>query len=314
MRPTDNFRERRSPTEDEVDYYKYFHEERIGTQYDDLPAEDPVRLREVYLGSNNVANGAPEEPSMYFQCGMCDMLVGEDDSTCPFCGAEFSEEEAFESEPIHEREETFEDDFSPEERFPEIPEEVVLRPEPDLGLAELEDEIFSEKIDDIDEDQSDDDEDPSKVEIVDRVAEGKSASSGGTAKASSFSKSASLLQKMEKIVDKAGDFGAETNDARRLLVAAWKACEEGNWNIVTSLAEETKMSLIPNVNDMVKKEVSALREVILDMKYRGANVNSQITKIKLIRKAMDEFKIDLAIELTKELIDETREVRKGFAC
>lgn len=312
MRPTDNFRERRSPSGDEIDYSKYFHEERIGIQYDDLPAEDPVRLREVSLSRSEVANDATEEPSVYFQCGMCDMLVGEDDSTCPFCGAEFSDDDdAFEAEvePIEEREEVIESDVSPEERRPEMPDEV-FQPVPDIGLAEQEDEP---SIEEAVEELFDDEEDSQKVKVVEMMMEGKSGNSGGSTKTSSFSKSASLLQKMEKIVDKAGEFGAETNDARRLLVAAWKACEEGNWNIVTSLAEETKRKLIPNVADMVKREVSSLREVILDMKYKGANVNSQITKIKLIRKAMDEFQIDLAIELTKELIDETREVRRGCA-
>ena len=312
MRPTDNFRVRRSPSEDDIDYYKYFHEERIGIQYDDMPVDDPVRLREVSRHGNALSKNATEEPSVYFQCGMCDMLVGEDDSTCPFCGAEFSDDdEAFEAElePIEEREEIIESDIPPEERRPEMPDEV-LQPEPDIGLAEQDNNLSLEEPA---QELFDDQEDSQKVNVVEMALKGKSGNGGGSTKTSSFSKSASLLQKMEKIVDKAGAFGAETNDARRLLVAAWKACEEGNWNIVTSLAEETKKALVPNVADMVKREVSTLREVILDMKFKGANVNSQITKIKFIRKAMDNFQIGLAIELTKELIDETREVRRSYA-
>ncbi|HDP96824.1 MAG TPA: hypothetical protein ENN25_03925 [Euryarchaeota archaeon] len=312
MRPTDNFRERRSPAEDDIDYSKYFHEERIGIQYDDLPVEDPVRLREASNIRNEFAHDASEEPSVYFQCGMCDMLVGEDDSTCPFCGAEFSDDdEAFEVEldPVEERKDIVETDVMPEERRPEMPDEA-LRPEPDIGLAEQEStSSMEESVEELLNEQDD----SQKVKVVEMALEGKSGNGGTSTKTSSFSKSASLLQRMEKIVDKAGEFGAETNDARRLLVAAWKACEEGNWNIVTSLAEETKKALVPNVTDMVRREVSTLREVLLDMKFKGANVNPQITKIKLIRKAMDNSQIDLAIELTKELIDETRDVRKSNA-
>lgn len=344
-----NLRDRNKDTEEFIDYSKYFHEERIPTGDAEPSASDHVSLldisskieeRERFLNSSS-------SPDMYFQCGMCDMLVGEDDKMCPFCGAEFAKDNSngfIYEPPRNESGETGQEievseepepaimryERDPRMLGPELPNSGIHEPEmpdpetigsenqetmiTDSDVSELLEELEDESPV-IDEDTADiaDADSSKKINVVRMLKEGKGSDGGDSQSgkaANSFSSSARLLQKMENIVDQASTFGAETNEARRLLVAAWKACEEGNWNIVTSLAEETKKTLVPNIDDLIRSHVSSLREVILDLKFKGAKVGPQITKIKLIRKAMDDLHLDTAMELTKELIDETREVQK----
>jgi len=310
MPPNESRRLKKSPIEELADYSRYFHEERIAPYQDEIPPEDHVSLIDVSMEENG-SNGESREPTVYFQCGMCDMLVGEKDNCCPFCGSEFEDNEYDGIMKRQEDDTSFEAEES-RETLRDI-DQSIERPDSEL-IDELEREGEREAMSKKSTDEKPEDEDGSKkVDVLGMMYEGKgyqsSGQSGGARTSSGFSQAARLLQKMENVVDKASAFGVETNDARKLLVAAWKACEEGNWNIVTSLAEETKRALVPNVSNLIREQVFSLREVILDLRFQGMDVTPQITKMKLIRKAMDDIRLDDAIELTKQLIDETRDAR-----
>lgn len=314
-----NFRDKDKAVDERVDYSKYFHDERIPLSERYLSEDEPVRLIDLSSprDDHKTSFTAPQELTVYFQCELCDMLVGENDKLCPFCGAEFADDELDEPLPYSEHESLSNTEEKDDQQIHE-PEPLKDERKPDISDPSSEDVL--EKYDEMDvlgEKSADDDitGQPVKVKVLELLSESgdtqndKQSYTGGSGGSSGFSRSAKLLQKMETFVDEASDFGAETREARKLLVAAWKACEEGNWNIVTSLAEETKKTLVPNVTNMIRSQISSLREVILDMKYSGVYVAPQITKIKLIRKAMDEVRLDDAIELTMQLIEETREAR-----
>jgi hypothetical protein len=248
---------------------------------------DSVRLYNstYHAGENHNLSEAAHEPKFFFMCGRCDMLVGEGDKVCQFCGAEFIEQDQGEDGP----------------RSPELPS-------PEDGVDPECDSIRppSRELQSYGKQQT------TRVDVLSMLADGRSRLgvehlAGGSSFA--FANYARVLRRIENIINEANDFGAETEEARRMLLAAWKACHEGKWNRALHLADESRKVLAPGVTHLVQGQISCLREAIIEMKRRGRIVTPLVIEIKTIQRALDDLKIDDAIRLTKELIAEIKQAQ-----
>ena len=266
--------------------------EKIGDplKYDSTLRES-VRMRNnssVQSENLDLASAA-HEPKLFFVCGRCDMLVSEDDKICQFCGAEFL------------------DDGEVQEVGEEQSE--IISEEEGVDQLEVESEIDLP----ISESLRQKGKSPTrKVDVIEMLEEGRAKLgtehlSGGTNHA--FSYSAKLLRKVEAIVEEASEFGADAEEAKRLLLMAHQACNECNWNQAIYLAEEAKKSLTPSVENIVRGQISCLREAMVEMKRRGEVLCPMIVEIKTIQHALGESRIDDAIEMTRTLITATRKAQ-----
>ena len=243
---------------------------------------ESVRLqgRQYGSGENYSLSEAVHEPKLFFICGRCDMLVGENDEVCQFCGAEFVKDE---KDTIH-------------------ADETDIRPASDnLDSPPLRDPTSSQH-----------NADAKRVDVLSMLADGRSRLgvehlAGGSSFA--FSNYARILRKIEKVIDEANDFGAETDEAKRMLLAAWKACHEGKWNRALRLADESRRILAPGVTHLVQGQISCLREAIIEMKRKGKAVTPLVIEIKTIQRALDNLRMDDAIMLTKALIAEIKQAQ-----
>jgi hypothetical protein len=215
------------------------------------------------------------EPKSIFICGRCDMIVGEDDRECEFCGAAFDGAE---------RAREAEDDAQAEALM--WPKEGDDRPS-QFQTAE-------------------------KVDVLSMVAAGRSEfgaeqMTGGTS--SSFLNFSKMLRAIEGVISDASEFGVETEEAKRALLAAWKACHEGKWSRAMQLANESKRALAPGVTSLVQGQMSCLREAIIEMKKRGSPVTPLVIEIKRIQKELSEMRLDEAIRSTKTLMAEIKNIQ-----
>ncbi len=249
---------------------------------------DSVRLYNspYHAGENHNLSEAVHEPKFFFMCGRCDMLVGEGDRVCQFCGAEFIEQDRGED--------------GPEGPAPPSPDEEV-GPERDSISP------FSRDFQRSGQQQA-----TTRVDVLSMLTDGRSRLgvehlAGGSSFA--FANYARVLRRIENIINEANDFGAETEESRRMLLAAWKACHEGKWNRALHLADESRKVLAPGVTHLVQGQISCLREAIIEMKRRGKIVTPLVIEIKTIQRALDDLKIDDAIKLTKELIAEIKQAQ-----
>jgi hypothetical protein len=250
---------------------------------------DSVRLYNspYHAGENHNLSEAAHEPKFFFMCGRCDMLVGEADRTCQFCGAEFIEQDQEDDEPR-----------SPGPPDPDEgirPEDDSIRPSSSRDLHPCRQQLTA-----------------TRVDVLSMLTDGRSRLgvehlAGGSSFA--FANYARVLRRIENIINEANDFGAETEEARRMLLAAWKACHEGKWNRALHLADESRKVLAPGVTHLVQGQISCLREAIIEMKRRGRIVTPLVIEIKTIQRALDDLKIDDAIKLTKELIAEIKQAQ-----
>jgi len=250
---------------------------------------DSVRLYNpsYHVGENHNLSEAAHEPRFFFMCGRCDMLVGEADRTCQFCGAEFMEQSQEEGGPRYPRPPGPGDEIGPEGDSVRPPSSRDLRPYRQQSTA-------------------------TRVDVLSMLTDGRSRLgvehlSGGSSFA--FANYARVLRRIENIINEANDFGAETEEARRMLLAAWKACHEGKWNRALHLADESRRVLAPGVTHLVQGQISCLREAIIEMKRKGRIVTPLVIEIKTIQRALDDLKIDDAIKLTKELIAEIKQAQ-----
>jgi hypothetical protein len=240
-----------------------------------------------HAGENHNLSEAAHEPKFFFMCGRCDMLVGEADRVCQFCGAEFIEQD--------------QEEDGPKSPSPPGPDEEVgpegdsVRPSSSRDLHPCRQQSAA-----------------SRVDVLSMLTDGRSRLgvehlAGGSSFA--FANYARVLRRIENIINEANDFGAETEEARRMLLAAWKACHEGKWNRALHLADESRKILAPGVTHLVQGQISCLREAIIEMKRRGRIVTPLVIEIKTIQRALDDLKIDDAIKLTKELIAEIKQAQ-----
>lgn len=214
-----------------------------------------------------------------FICGRCDMIVGEGDSECEFCGAEFDDAD----EPAGEEH----DVIAPEGEFDEVlPQRAVGRHGPQ--------------------------QDPARVDVIAMFGDGRSQLEsehvvvGGSAMFLIFSR---LLRSVETTIFEAEEFGADTVDAKGKLLAAWKACHEGNWGKAKLLAEESKQTLAPGVSSIVREQVSCFREAMVEMKRGGKQVSSLVVDLRAIQDALDDMRLDDAMTLTKEITAKMRSLQ-----
>lgn len=252
---------------------------------------DSVRLYNSshHQAENHSLSSVAHEPKFFFLCGRCDMLVGEDDRVCQYCGAEFVEEEPTQKESQIE-------DVEAESEGKDVRESIERELKEQEGPERPEEPV-------------------SRVDVLSMLADGRSRLgvenlAGGSSFA--FANYARTLRRIENIISEAGDFGVETEEARRMLLAAWKACHEGKWNRAMHLAEESAKALAPGVTHLIQGQISCLREAIIEMKRRGRIVTPLVIEIKTIQRALNELRMDDAIKLTKSLIAEIKEAQMDF--
>jgi len=122
-----------------------------------------------------------------------------------------------------------------------------------------------------------------------------------------FAGSARLLEEIERLISDVGSLGRDISKARRLVGSAWEACREGDWDMVSTLAQQTEELMAPSIPDLVKSELAKAREVLTDAKADGVDISRYILKMKSAMHALNTDDADEALRLTKELNDLLRE-------
>jgi hypothetical protein len=122
-----------------------------------------------------------------------------------------------------------------------------------------------------------------------------------------FTGSSRLLEEIEHLISDVGSLGRDISKARRLVGSAWEACREGDWNMVSTLAQQTEELMAPSIPDLVKSELAKAREVLTDAKTAGVDISQYILKMKSAMHALNTDEADEALRLTKELTDLLRE-------
>ena len=229
--------------------------------------------------------GDNQEPKSIFICGRCDMIVREEDGACEFCGAEF---EGADSEgycgggtPLIDRPLVVGTDFM------QSPAPFVPRALPQVPSAE-------------------------KVDVVSMLNDNRSRLgdehlAGGSS--NSFLSQARMLRAIEGMISEAGEFGVETGEARRTLLAAWKASHEGKWGRAMQLADESRKLLAPGVTNLIEGQLLCLRGAIIEMKRKGRSVTTFIIEIKTIQKELSEMRLDDAMRSTKAIVLEIKNIQ-----
>jgi hypothetical protein len=236
------------------------------------------RAKEAALSPKivNPASAADEEP--LFQCTQCDMIVKETDPYCPFCGAIFADAPMAEDEAA-------EAEGRPMIHKPQIDRSVSREPF-----------VRPEKFD--------------IFEVIDRRSRCKDLLYREALKG--FAGSARLLEDIERLISEIGSLGTDTSNARRLLCAAWEACRDGDWNLVSTLARQTEDSISPSIPDLVRSEIARAREHLLRAKTTGIDISPYVLMIKSAMHALHENEPDEALRITKELTDSLREDSVGW--
>jgi hypothetical protein len=122
-----------------------------------------------------------------------------------------------------------------------------------------------------------------------------------------FAGSARLLEEIEHLISDVGFLGRDISKARRLVGSAWEACREGDWNMVSTLAQQTEELMAPSIPDLVRSELAKAREVLKDAKAAGVDLSQYVLKMKNAMHALNTDDADEALRLTKELLDLLRE-------
>ena len=229
--------------------------------------------------------GDNQEPKSIFICGRCDMIVHEEDRVCEFCGAEFEDADSEggdgERTPLIDRPLVVGNDFV------QSPAPFVPRALSQVSSAE-------------------------KVDVVSMLNNNRSRLgvehlAGGST--NSFLSQARMLRAIEGMISEAGEFGVETGEARRTLLAAWKASHEGKWSRAMQLADESRRSLAPGVTNLIEGQLLCLRGAIIEMKRKGRSVTPLIIKIKTIQKELSEMRLDDAMRSTKAIVLEIKKIQ-----
>ena len=229
-----------------------------------------------------------EDPKPIFICGSCDMVVNENARECRFCGAEF-EEELQEDARCQDRGAIGDTSEEAEEcRGPLIERYDDLRSTPYYPCS------------------------AEKVDVLSMMGEGRAklwAEHAGGAVSCTFISYSRILRDIEDAMTEAEAFGAETDSARRTLLSAWNACHDGKWAFATQLADESKRTLAASVSGLVKGHILCMREAMVEVKRRGRSVTPFVIEIKMIQKALDEFRLGDAIRMTKEMMAEIKSIQ-----
>jgi hypothetical protein len=204
------------------------------------------------------------------------MVVGEDDRECRFCGAEFeegSQEDSNEAEGLR----------------------GALVQRCDDPRSNQSFTCSAEKVDVL------------SMMIENRAKLGPEHIGG--AGSCTFLTYSRILRGIEDAMAEAGEFGAETEEARGILLNAWNACHEGRWAYASQLAEESKKKLVANASGLIRGHILCLREAMVEMKRRGRSVTPFVIEIKTIQKALAELRLEDAIRMTKEMMAEIKSMQ-----
>ena len=231
------------------------------------------RAKEAALSPRIVNPSSVVEEEPLFQCTQCDMIVKEADPYCPFCGAIFA------------------DGSMADEEVEEVEDRPMIhKPSIDRPVSR-EPFVRPEKFD--------------IFEVLNRRSRCKDLLYREALKG--FAGSARLLEDMERLISEIGTLGTDTSDARRLLCAAWEACRDGDWNLVSTLAKQTEDTISPNIPDLVRSEIARAREHLLRAKTSGVDISPYVLMIKSAMHALHENELDESLRITKELTDSLRD-------
>jgi len=229
--------------------------------------------------------GDNQEPKSIFICGRCDMIVHAEDRACEFCGAEF---EGADSEgcdgggaPLIDRPLVVGNDLV------QSPAPFVPRALSQVSSAE-------------------------KVDVVSMLNDNRSRLGDehlAGSSTNSFLSQARMLRAIEGMISEAGEFGVETGEARKTLLAAWKASHEGKWSRAMQLADESRGSLAPGVTNLIEGQLLCLRGAIIEMKRKGRSVTPFIIEIKTIQKELSEMRLGDAMRSTRAIVLEIKKIQ-----
>ncbi|HIJ17805.1 MAG TPA: hypothetical protein HA364_08525 [Thermoplasmata archaeon] len=216
----------------------------------------------------NPAAVVPDE-GVQFQCTECDMMVRESDPYCPFCGAIFADG------PMASVEEAAEASEPPESPKPREREESIR---------------------------------PEKFDVFGMLnTRGRARELLYQEAMKGFAGSARLLEEIEHQISDVSSLGTDTTRVRRLMSSAWEACREGNWNLVSALAQQTEEAMAPSIPALVRSELAKAREHLMDAKVAGYDASEYLLRMKAAMHCLKSGDHDEALRLTKELMDLLRQ-------
>ncbi len=217
---------------------------------------------------------AVQDEGPLFQCTECDMIVKESDPYCPFCGAIFADGPLAE-EPQPE---------AASER-PEIEQPMIDRP------AKREPMVRPEKFD--------------LFSLLGQKSSSRDLLHQEALRG--FTGSARLLEEIEHLISDIGALGTDTTRARRLIGSAWEAARDGNWNLASTLAQQTEEIVAPSIPTLVRSEIAKAREILTQAKEIGIEISPYILMIKNAMQSLRSNDPDEALRVTKALMDSLRE-------
>lgn len=212
---------------------------------------------------------AASDGGVQFQCTDCDMMVKESDPYCPFCGAIFADG------PLSPDDAAAEASEMPESPRPKVREEPVR---------------------------------PEKFDVFGMMnARGRARELLYLEAAKGFAGAARLLEEIERLISDVSSLGTDTTRARRLMSSAWEACREGDWSMVSALAQQTEQTMAPSIPSLVRSELAKAREHLMDARTAGRETSEYLLRMKAAMHCLKSGDDDEALRLTKELMDLLRE-------
>lgn len=231
----------------------------------------------------------PGDTRPIFICGRCDMVVGESDHRCEFCGAEFEEGASVGDASWHDPSARLLENSGAEGMVgPPLRHHQDLRSSPFYPCS-------AEKVD--------------VLSMMGDACASQGAEHIGDPSPNSFLGYSRMLREIEEVMTEAGDFGAETDEARGKLLGAWKACHEGKWMIASQLTDESKRMLAASVGKVIQSDILCLREALIEMKRKGRSVTPFVIEMKTIQKAISELRLSDAMRLTKDVMAEVKAIQ-----
>lgn len=242
------------------------------------PAPKPqAQEKPTRLAPELVNRAAPtSQEGVQFQCTECDMMVGEADPYCPFCGAIFSDGPLSqpEGDAVEEAEST-EEPEAPKPPRPQEREETVR---------------------------------PGRFDVFGMMnSRGKARDLLYQEALKGFAGSARLLEEIEHQISDVSSLGNDTTRPRRLMSSAWEACRDGDWSLVSALARQTEDAMAPNIPALVRSELARARECLMEAKLTGRDTSDYLLRMKAAMHSLKAGDDDEALRITKELMDLLRE-------
>jgi hypothetical protein len=247
------------------------------------PPKAPVQMSQQKAAhlSPELVNPAAAAPDagVQFQCTECDMMVKESDPYCPFCGVIFSDG------PLSSGGEAAEASEEPEAPRPKEREELVR---------------------------------PGKFDVFGMInTRGRARDLLYQEAMKGFAGSARLLEEIEHQISDVSSLGTDTTRARRLMSSAWEACRDGDWNLVSALAQQTEDAMAPSIPALVRSELAKAREYLMGAKMAGHDASDYLLRMKAAMHCLKSGDDDEALRITKELMDllgvAGREIRQRIA-